>query len=100
MVFAIVALVKVYTGNPAHSVEPQASWFNPFDIPFHYLIVAMLLGIFLYWGWDSGVAVNEESEDPAEGPGRAAIISTLLLLVIYLLVSASAQSVHGPGFFI
>ena len=24
----------------------------------------------------------------------------LLLLVIYLLVSASAQSVHGPGFFI
>jgi amino acid transporter len=59
----------------------------------------MLLGIFIYWGWDSGVAVNEESEDPNEGPGRAAVVSTLLLLAIYLLVSASAQGFHGTAFF-
>jgi amino acid transporter len=65
---------------------------------FHDLIVAMLLGIFIYWGWDSGVSVNEESEDSNEGPGRAAIVSTLLLLAIYLVVSAGAQSFHGPGF--
>ena len=58
----------------------------------------MLLGVFIYWGWDSGVAVNEESEDPAEGPGKAAVISTLLLVVIYLIVSTGAQSFHGPGF--
>jgi amino acid transporter len=100
VLFSVVALITLYSGNSAHSVEPQASWFNPFDVPFHYLSVAMLLGIFLYWGWDSGVAVNEESEDPAEGPGRSAIVSTLLLVSIYLLVSASAQSVHGHGFFI
>jgi amino acid transporter len=98
-VFAVVALVTVYGGNSAHSIDPQASWFNPFDVPFHYLVVAMLLGIFLFWGWDSGVAVNEESEDPAEGPGRSAVVSTLLLVSIYLLLSASAQSVHGTGFF-
>jgi amino acid transporter len=97
-IFAIVALVKVYTGNPVHSIEPQASWFNPFAMKFHDLIVAMLLGIFIYWGWDSGVSVNEESEDPSEGPGRSAVISTLLLVAIYLLVSASAQSFHGTGF--
>jgi amino acid transporter len=60
----------------------------------------MLLGIFLYWGWDSGVAVNEESEDPSEGPGRAAVVSTLLLVVIYLFVAAGAQAYHGAGFFI
>jgi amino acid transporter len=97
-VFATVALVTVYTGHPSHSIEPHASWFNPFDIPFHDLIVAMLLGIFIYWGWDSGVAVNEESEDPAEGPGRSAVVSTLLLVAIYLFVSASAQSFHGTAF--
>jgi amino acid transporter len=88
----------VYTGSPAHSIEPHASWFNPFDIPFHDLVIAMLLGIFLFWGWDSGVAVNEESEDPAEGPGRSAVVSTMLLVAIYLLVSASAQSYHGTAF--
>ena len=67
-------------------------------MPFHDLIVAMLLGIFIYWGWDSGVAVNEESEDSNEGPGRAAVVSTLLLVVIYLVVSAGAQAYHGTGF--
>jgi amino acid transporter len=97
-IFAIVALVTVYTGHPSHSIEPRLEWFNPFGIPFHDLIVAMLLGIFIYWGWDSGVSVNEESEDSNEGPGRAAVVSTLLLLLIYLLVAAGAQSFHGTGF--
>jgi amino acid transporter len=97
-IFAIVALIKVYSGHPAHSLQPQVSWFNPFAVQFHDLVVAMLLGIFIYWGWDSGVSVNEESEDPSDGPGRAAVASTLLLVAIYLLVSAGAQSFHGPEF--
>ena len=62
------------------------------------LVVALLLAVFIYWGWDSGVAVNEESEDPAEGPGKAAVISTILLVLIYVVVSAAAQSFHGVGF--
>ncbi len=99
VVFSTVAIVDVYTGNAAaHAIEPSASWFNPFAMPFHDLVVALLLGIFIYWGWDSGVAVNEESEDSNEGPGRAAVLSTVLLVLIYLLVSAGAQSYHGTAF--
>ena len=99
VIFAVVALIDVYSGNAAaHSIKPQADWFNPFAMNFGDLVVAMLLGIFIYWGWDSGVAVNEESEDSNEGPGRAAVVSTLLLVVIYLLVSAGAQSYHGTAF--
>jgi amino acid transporter len=98
VIFSVVALVTVYSGHPTQSIEPHASWFNPFAMPFHDLIVAMLLGVFIYWGWDTSVSVNEESEDANEGPGRAAVVSTLLLLAIYLLVSAGAQSYHGTGF--
>jgi amino acid transporter len=99
VVFSVVAIVDSYTGNAgAGSIEPHASWFNPFAMPFHDLVVALLLGIFIYWGWDSGVSVNEESEDSNEGPGRAAVVSTMLLLLIYLLVSAGAQSYHGTAF--
>jgi amino acid transporter len=98
VIFAVVALIDVYTGNPSHSIEPQASWFNPFAMKFHDLLVAMLLGIFIFWGWDSGVSVNEESEDSSEGPGRAAVVSTILLVGIYLLVAAGAQGYHGTGF--
>jgi amino acid transporter len=98
VIFSVVALVDVYTGSPSHSIQPQASWFNPFAMPFHDLIVALLLGIFIYWGWDSGVTVNEESEDSNEGPGRAAVVSTILLVAIYLLVSAGGQAYHGTAF--
>ena len=97
--FAVVALVKVYGSHPpAGSIKPSLSWFNPFAMNFGDLVVALLLGVFIYWGWDSGVAVNEESEDPAEGPGKAAVVSTILLVLIYVVVTAAAQSFHGIGF--
>jgi amino acid transporter len=96
--FAVVALVKVYANNPAHSIQVSASWFNPFDLSWGALVDAVLLGIFIYWGWDSGVAVNEESRDPNRGPGKAAVVSTLILLLIYVVVSAAAQAYRGPGF--
>lgn len=97
--FAIVALAKVYGGSAPHgSIKPAAEWFNPFGMSFGDMLPAVLLGVFIYWGWDSGVAVNEESEDPATGPGKAAVVSTLLLVVIYLLVSTGAQAFHGTAF--
>jgi amino acid transporter len=97
--FAVVALTKVYGSHPpAGSIKPQLSWFNPFAMNFADLVVALLLAVFIYWGWDSGVAVNEESEDPAEGPGKAAVISTILLVLIYVVVTTGAQAFHGVGF--
>ncbi|HEY2655489.1 MAG TPA: APC family permease [Solirubrobacteraceae bacterium] len=96
--FAVVSLIKVYTGHPAASMQVSADWFNPFNLSWGALIDGVLLGIFIYWGWDSGVAVNEESRDRHRGPGKAAVISTLLLLVIYVVVSASAQAFHGTKF--
>jgi amino acid transporter len=97
--FSVVAFVKVYGSHPpAGSIKPSLDWINPFAMNFSDLVVALLLAVFIYWGWDSGVAVNEESEDPAEGPGKAAVISTILLVLIYVIVTAAAQSFHGTGF--
>jgi amino acid transporter len=96
--FSVVAIAKVYSGHPVGSITPALSWFNPFALKFGALLDGVLLGVFIYWGWDSGVAVNEESEDPAEGPGKAAVVSTILLVVIYVIVTAAAQSFHGTKF--
>ncbi len=96
--FVAVALIKVYANNPAQSIHVSASWFNPFDLGWGALIDGVLLGIFIYWGWDSGVAVNEESRDPHRGPGKAAVVSTVILLLIYVAVSAAAQAYHGTAF--
>ena len=98
-IFAVVALVKVYSGHPAGAVHPSLSWLNPFGIgSFGALTSGMLLAIFIYWGWDTAVSVNEETEDATRTPGRAAVVSTFLLLAIYLIVSFAAQAFHGVAF--
>jgi amino acid transporter len=98
-IFAVVALAKVYGASPpAGSIKPSASWFDPTAMNFGDLVDGILLGVFIYWGWDSGVAVNEESEDSNEGPGRAAVVSTLILLFTYLIVTTGAIAFHGIGF--
>ena len=48
----------------------SAEWFNPFNLSWTALIDGVLLGIFIYWGWDSGVAVNEESRIATAVPVR------------------------------
>ena len=71
--FAVVAFVKVYGSHPpSGSIKPSLSWINPFAMNFGDLVVALLLAVFIYWGWDSGVSVNEESEDPATRALRCA----------------------------
>jgi amino acid transporter len=98
-VFAVVALAKVYGGNVAHSVRPSIEWLNPFRIhPIGALSAGMLLAVFIYWGWDTAVTVNEEAKDSRRTPGRAALLSTVVLLLIYVVVSFAAQSFHGVGF--
>lgn len=95
--FAVVALVKVYAGGggPA-SVRPDLGWLNPFAIEsFSALSAGVLLAVFIYWGWDTAVACNEETADAARTPGRAAILSTLLLLAIYVLVAYACLSWNG-----
>jgi amino acid transporter len=95
--FAVVALVKVYAGSAGpNAVDPSLSWFSPFAIDSTgALISGVLLSVFIYWGWDSAVAVNEETEDSGEAPGRSAVVSTLILLGIYLIVSTAAQAFNG-----
>ena len=99
--FAIVSFVKGAATHPPGYVAPSLTWIDPFHIAsFNALINGVLLGLFIYWGWDAGVAVNEESRNSASGPGRSAVISTLLLVAVFVVVSYAAQSYAGPGFLV
>ncbi|MEY9965140.1 amino acid transporter [Streptacidiphilus sp. MAP12-16] len=99
VVFSITALVKTYSSNaPSTSIHISASWFNPFNVTSASALTAGILSaVFIYWGWDTAVSVNEETADKEHTPGRAAVISTVLLLLIYALVSTSAQAFAGVG---
>jgi len=97
--FAVFALAKVYTGNAEpYSLIPQWSWFNPFTLDFGQTIApALLTAIFIYWGWDTAVSINEETKNPEKTPGRAAVISTLLLLATYAIVTVATVAFAGVG---
>jgi amino acid transporter len=56
-----------------------------------------LLAVFIYWGWDTAVACNEETRDRTRTPGRAAVLSTVLLLATYIVVTIAAQAYAGVG---
>lgn len=99
VLFSVVALVKVGTGHaPAGHLTPSAEWFNPFhNLSFTSFMAGFTLMLFIYWGWDTSVSVNEETRDARRTPGRAAVLSTVILLVTYALVIMASQSYAGVG---
>jgi amino acid transporter len=98
LVLSVTALIKVFGSNhPAVSVRPQGSWFLPTNLPLSAFVGGLILMLFIYWGWDTAVAVNEETKDKSRIPGLAAIISTIILLATYVLVILAVQSYAGIG---
>ena len=99
VIFVVAAIVAVSTGTaPAGATVPDLSWFNPFAFESASgFVEAILLALFIYWGWDTCLALNEETKDPERTPGRAAILSTLILLVTYVGVTVAAMAYAGLG---
>jgi amino acid transporter len=98
MVLSITALVRVGSGNhPSQSIHPSWSWLNPSGLSFSAFAAGLILMVFIYWGWDTALSVNEETKDPAKTPGRSAILSTLILVVTYGIAIFGAQSFAGIG---
>ena len=96
-VFAVVALARVFTGHGGpRAITPtcRGSRRSP-SRPAGALTAGLLVAVFIYWGWDSLVTVNEETEDSETTPGKAAVMSTLILVGIYLIVSTAAIAFGG-----
>jgi amino acid transporter len=99
LLFAGVAIYKVFGGDaPPAAVDPSLSWFNPFEIGSGGALTgALLLGVFIYWGWESAVNLNEETEESVTAPGLAGLVSTVLLLVTYLGVATALVAWKGEA---
>lgn len=97
VLFAVVTLVRVLTGNGIEgSTTPELSWFSPFAAEDSSALVAgVLIAVFVYWGWDSAVSVNEETADSSSTPGRAALWSTVILVGVYVLLGTACVAWLG-----
>lgn len=95
---SVACLYAVFTGSGSEgSLTPEIGWLNPFNVDFDSFTQAFLLCLFIYWGWDAILAVNEETKDPEKTPGRAALIATVVLLLGYVMVTMSTVAYAGVG---
>lgn len=99
IIFAAVAIYRGATGQGLPgAVTPSLEWINPFAAGTAALTAGLLLGVFAYWGWESAVNLNEETTDSSSTPGRAAILSTVILLATYIGVAVAVLMLVGPTF--
>jgi amino acid transporter len=90
LLFALVALIK------GGALTFSLSWLSPFAIDStNALILGVLTGVFIYWGWESAVNLNEETEDSDSAPGVAAVLSTVILLGTYVITTIAVVSYAG-----
>jgi amino acid transporter len=97
MLMSLTALVRVLVSSPPGSLHPSLGWLSPSHLPLSAFMSGIILMLFIYWGWDTALSVNEETADKSRTPGRAGIISTVLLLFTYGIVIFAVQSFAGVG---
>jgi amino acid transporter len=97
VVLSVTALVRVFGSHPPGSLHPSFSWLSPSHLPVSAFVSGLILMLFIYWGWDTALTVNEETADKSRTPGRAGIVSTVLLLVTYVIVIIAVQAFAGIG---
>ena len=98
-VMSVWALVRVGIGNaPAGHLAVSWTWFDPFKVKhFSDLVIGLADMLFIYWGWDTALNLNEETIDAEVTPGKAGVYSTFLLLITYALVILATESFAGIG---
>ncbi|WP_203135232.1 APC family permease [Microbacterium sp. JZ31] len=97
-IFVVAAFWQFATGTAPHPTPFDWQWLNPFAFTeWSGFIEAVLLALFIYWGWDTCLALNEETKDPTRIPGRAALLTTVILLFTYVAVTIAAMMYAGVG---
>jgi amino acid transporter len=87
-VFCLTAVV----GHHAGSVPISASWFSWSSLGgVSGFIAASLIAVYMFSGWDTGIMVNEETENARETPGNAVMLSVVVLALLYAFLTFAFQ---------
>lgn len=90
-VLAVFSLVAVFNHH-AGSVAFTANWFSWSSLGgVSGFIAASLIAVYMFSGWDTGIMVNEETENARETPGNAVMLSVVVLALMYAFFTFSFQ---------
>jgi amino acid transporter len=90
-ILAGFCLVAVF-GQHAGSVPFSASWFSWSSLGgVSGFIAASLIAVYMFSSWDTGIMVNEETENARETPGNAVMLSVAVLALLYAFFTFAFQ---------
>ncbi|WP_448851491.1 APC family permease [Corynebacterium sp. 335C] len=96
--FAAAALWQASKGDGFDPTPVSWQWFSPFDLPdFSTVAAGVSLSIFMFWGWDATLTLNEETKDPHHTPGRASTIVCLVIIAAYVVCALGVIVWAGTG---
>jgi amino acid transporter len=96
--YVMMAFAKITSGDAPGDLSFSFDWLNPLTGLTVSAFVAGLTGsIFAFWGWDTCLTVNDESKDSDKVPGRAALLTVVIILLTYLLVAIASLMYAGIG---
>jgi amino acid transporter len=81
LVFVIALFAAEFSGH-AGTTTPKLSWLLPSSAPsVGGFTGGIVVGVFMYGGWEASVYLAEEGTDAKKNPGRAGIISVIFCII-------------------
>jgi len=77
----VLALIHGWS-QPARTFSLQ--WFSVFAFTPQMFATGALTAVFVFWGWDVALSLTEETADSRRAPGRAAILSMVIVLILFV----------------
>ena len=95
---SLVGLGIVLIGHHAGAMHITSGWFSLSGINHQgSLAWALSISVYIYSGWDASVYVNEETRRRLVNPGRAVMMATVFVAIIYILAQTGLQGVVKPN---
>lgn len=97
-VLLLFAVMSFTSNQPFDKTPITLEMFNPAGVEsFSAFAAGISLSIFVFWGWDVTLTMNEETTDPKKVPGRGATWTVLLIMALYVAVSLGVLYWAGVG---
>lgn len=83
-------------GMPKASVSLE--WFNPFSgLTAIGAATGISLAVYMFWGWEITLTLNEETKGATSTPGLAAWLTVVSTITLYLLLAIACLTYVGAG---
>jgi amino acid transporter len=96
-IFAAILFINVLRGDAQPAAEPfSLEWFNPLAIEsFQALLAGFLVAVFIFWGFDASLSMNEETSGTVEQSGRSGVTAILITVATYVIFAVAALAFAG-----